>query len=110
MDEPTIGAPAPAGPLPAPAPNFRPKPTPPPAEARARIMSQYGRISTGNRPMVCPPGREGKVIFDTREAAEAAEAALRRDCGSKPQRIYECDRSKHGHLHLTGDLEGKPSR
>jgi hypothetical protein len=45
------------------------------------------------------PGSDGKVIYDTREAADAAAAEFAAD--GYPVRPYPCARSKHGHWHLT---------
>lgn len=43
---------------------------------------------------------EGKVIYDTREAAEACAAELR-ELGLARQWAYRCPRSRRGHHHLT---------
>lgn len=82
--------------------------------ARRKILRKYARVRMG-RPVFCGPSRaetqhgvdfgivrNGKVIFDNRELAEAAAAALRELTGEM-FRPYECPRSKRGHHHLTED-------
>lgn len=82
--------------------------------ARRKILRKYARVREG-RPVFCGPSREetrhgadfgikrnGKVIFDNREQAEAAAAALRALTGEM-LRPYACPRSKRGHHHLTHD-------
>jgi hypothetical protein len=82
--------------------------------ARRKILRKYARVRMG-RPVFCGPSRaetqygvdfgivrNGKVIFDNREQAEAAAAALRELTGEM-FRPYECPRSRSGHHHLTED-------
>lgn len=83
-------------------------------KARRKILRRYARMREG-RPVFCGPSRlekeqradygiirNGKVIFDTREQAEAAAAALLGLTGEM-FRPYACPRSRHGHHHLTHD-------
>jgi hypothetical protein len=83
-------------------------------KARRKILRKYARVREG-RPVFCGPSRDekrgradygivrnGKVIFDTREQAEAACTALRELTGEM-LRPYACPRSRHGHHHLTHD-------
>lgn len=86
------------------------------AQVRA-ITKRHARLVKGRGvytfPMRCQPSRDpavarergglgsaGKVIYDTREAAEAAAREIERIV---PERLYayECPRSSHGHHHLT---------
>jgi hypothetical protein len=80
-----------------------------------QILLRHARIR-GGRAVRCGPShaeedgtagywwraRQHKVIYDTREAAEAASAELTA-AGSAPSRPYPCPRSTHGHYHLTED-------
>jgi hypothetical protein len=93
-----------------PAPRPGPRPTPPPAAARIPILRRYARLyERGERkPVLC--GREHaarKVIFDSKDNAEAAAVELAAIDGGEPQRAYECELSRSGHYHLTTDLEGE---
>lgn len=70
-------------------------------------MDKYARKHRNGTVMRCTPGRYeetprsvGKVIYDSREAAEAARRELERLSTSVKHEIYECHRSKTGHLHL----------
>ena len=47
-------------------------------------------------------GTDGKVIYPTREAAEAAARELE-SLGARRLRPYLCARSRHGHFHLATD-------
>jgi len=82
--------------------------------ARRKILRKHARVHAG-RPVFCGPSRDemrgaadygirrnGKVIFDNREKAEAAAAALLALTGER-FRPYECPRSRRGHCHLTHD-------
>ncbi len=100
-----------------------PEPPPRPRDtnwsARQEILRRHARLwkSTKRKgaPMVCIPSKEekrlfrkspeandGKIIFDSREAAEAAARELEA-LGSKPMRSFACPRSKNDHFHLTTD-------
>ena len=52
-------------------------------------------------------GTDGKVIYPTREAAEAAARELE-SLGARRLRPYLCARSRHGHFHLTTDRAAVP--
>ncbi len=86
-------------------------------EARAEVLFRYGRLTRGGRPVFCRPSRaeiegralprqgpgsDGKVIYSTREDAEAAARELEA-LGARPLRPYLCGRSRGGHFHLTTD-------
>jgi hypothetical protein len=47
-------------------------------------------------------GTDGKVIYSTRESAEAAARELE-SLGARYLRSYRCGRSRGGHYHLTTD-------
>lgn len=79
---------------------------------REQLLKRYARMWPSGRhsgkPMFCTPKRggsqhsKGKAIFDTAEQAKAFAAEVRRLCGDKtPTWVYACDRSRHGHVHLT---------
>ena len=51
-------------------------------------------------------GTDGKVIYPTREAAEAAARELE-SLGARLLRSYRCGRSRGGHYHLTTDSAGE---
>jgi hypothetical protein len=85
--------------------------------ARAEVLNRYGRLTRAGRPIFCRPSRaeiegrvlprqnagsDGKVIYSTREDAEAAARELEA-LGAKPLRSYVCARSRGGHFHLTTD-------
>lgn len=85
--------------------------------ARGEILARHARLTRGGRPIFCAPSRaeirgaaiprqtrgtDGKVIYDSREEAEAAARELE-DLGARPLRSYLCGRSRHGHFHLTTD-------
>lgn len=85
--------------------------------ARAEILLRYARLATSGRPVFCTPSRaeldgvvapragrgtDGKVIYPSREAAEAAARELEQ-LGARYLRAYRCARSRHGHFHLTTD-------
>jgi len=75
-----------------------------PAEQRMAVLRAHARLGKGGRPSRCPGSRHlgvthgGKVIFNTRRAAEAAEVGLA-NLGSLRQDAYEC-RTNPGHWHL----------
>lgn len=82
------------------------------------VIRKYARMIDEDRYARCTPGfdewraahdRRGKTnephsaskaIYDSREAAEAAAAELTAIDGW-PLYAYPCERSKHGHYHLT---------
>lgn len=85
--------------------------------ARSEVLHRHARLTRNGRPIFCAPsqaelrgaviprqgrGTDGKVIYSTREAAEAAARELE-DLGTRPLRSYVCGRSRHGHYHLTSD-------
>lgn len=86
--------------------------------SRQAVWRKYARTFRSGNPRICVPGQmeirergwtvhtgsDGKVIYDTREQAEAAAKALRK-LGWPPLVAYPCDRSKHGHHHLTSKLD-----
>ncbi len=84
---------------------------------RAEVLNRYGRLTKAGRPIFCrpsraeiegwmplrqSPGSDGKVIYSTREDAEAAARELEA-LGARPLRSYICSRSRGGHYHLTTD-------
>lgn len=93
-----------------------PASTPPRAKTMRRqpILTKYCR-TYGGKIATCGPSpdvvlerqRHGmrplqrKVIFDTRENAEAAELEMRVFAGTAPKTAYQCPRSSRGHFHLT---------
>ena len=90
--------------------------------ARSEVLHRHARLSKKGRPVFCTPSRaeragmvvprqgsgtNGKVIYPTREAAEAAARELER-LGARTLRAYLCgrsgrDRSGGGHYHLASD-------
>lgn len=83
-------------------------------ERRGEVVVRYARLTGRDRPTFCSPSRaeqsgsvwlptgtgtDGKVIYPTREAAEAAARELE-ELGARRLRPYLCDRSRHGHFHL----------
>jgi hypothetical protein len=85
--------------------------------ARADVLVRHGRLTKAGRPIFCRPSRaeiegrvlprqnpgsDGKVIYSTREDAEAAARELE-ELGARPLRSYICARSQGGHFHLTTD-------
>ncbi len=83
-------------------------------EARSAVLHRHARLTRSGRPVFCTPSRDelagvvalrqgrgtdGKAIYPTREAAEAAARELE-GLGSRSLRPYLCDRSRHGHYHL----------
>ena len=86
-------------------------------ERRGDVVLRHARITGRGRPTFCSPSRaeqsgvvnlrsgsgtDGKVIYPTREAAEAAARELE-SLGARRLRPYLCARSRHGHYHLTTD-------
>jgi len=84
-------------------------------QARAEVLCRHARLTKAGRPIFCRPSRaevegralprsgsDGKVIYSTREAAEAAARELEA-LGARPLRSYLCARSRGGHYHLTTD-------
>ncbi|HVH20940.1 MAG TPA: hypothetical protein VNA11_00645 [Pseudonocardia sp.] len=91
--------------------------------ARREILCRHARLTKGGNPIFCAPSRaeragrvplrqtrgtDGKVIYSTREAAEAAARELE-SLGARPLRAYLCGRSRTGHFHLTTDTAARPS-
>lgn len=85
--------------------------------ARSEVLHRHARLTGSGRPIVCAPsqaemrgavisrqgrGSDGKVIYPSREAAEAAARELEQ-LGARPLRSYLCGRSRRGHFHLTRD-------
>jgi len=85
--------------------------------ARSEVLHRHARLTRSGRPIFCAPSRaelrgaviprqgrgtDGKVIYPTREAAEAAARELE-ELGARPLRPYLCGRSRNGHFHLTTD-------
>lgn len=85
--------------------------------ARAEVLLRYARLATSGRPVFCTPSRaeiagtvplrqsrgtNGKVIYGSREDAEAAGRELE-VLGANRLRAYRCSRSRSGHFHLTTD-------
>ncbi len=87
--------------------------------ARAVILKHCRKLRKSNKPMMCVAGwdeqvyrdthRQKKVknkyIFDSYEIADACATELVRTIGGKKLRPYPCERSKHGHHHLTSRQE-----
>lgn len=85
--------------------------------ARGEVLHRHARLAKNGRPVFCTPSRAeqagliapkqtrgttGKVIYSTREDAEAAARELEA-LGSRYLRPYLCGRSRSGHYHLTTD-------
>jgi hypothetical protein len=85
--------------------------------ARGDVLLRHARLASSGRPVFCTPSRaeldgdvapragrgtDGKVIYSTREAAEAAARELEA-LGARALRAYRCSRSRRGHFHLTTD-------
>lgn len=89
-------------------------------EIRA-LLAKYARISRGGRPMLCGPSvaerrvrdtyeawndvPKPRVIFDSRERAQAFADAVYALLGGRRQEPFACSRSKHGHHHLRAKKE-----
>ena len=86
-------------------------------ERRGEVVLRHARLTGQGRPTFCSPtraeqrgavflamgsGTDGKVIYPTREAAEAAARELE-TLGARRLRPYLCARSRHGHFHLATD-------
>jgi hypothetical protein len=86
-------------------------------QARSEVLHRHARLTKNGRPIFCRPSRaeiegsvlprqsrgtDGKVIYPTREAAEAAARELEM-LGARVLRSYLCGRSRGGHFHLTTD-------
>ncbi len=86
-------------------------------ERRGDVVLRHARLTGRGRPTFCSPtraeqsgaahlpagsGTDGKVIYPTREAAEAAARELEA-LGARSLRAYRCSRSRRGHFHLTTD-------
>jgi hypothetical protein len=85
--------------------------------ARGEVLMRHARLAASGKPVFCTPSRaeidglvapragrgtDGKVIYPTREAAEASARELEA-LGSRYLRAYRCGRSRRGHFHLTTD-------
>lgn len=85
--------------------------------ARGEVLIRHARLAASGRPVFCTPSRAeiagtaplrqspgttGKVIYGTREDAEAAARELE-ELGAHRLRAYRCSRSRGGHFHLTTD-------
>lgn len=85
--------------------------------ARSAVLHRHAKLMKNGRPVFCTPsiaelsglvpprqsrGTDGKVIYPTREAAEAAARELEA-LGARALRPYLCGRSRRGHFHLTTD-------
>lgn len=79
-----------------------------PVWCRSSHAERVARAEKSLRPL---PRR---VIYDSKEQAEACARELVETCGWRPQRAYACHRSAHGHHHLTSDVprqgKGSPRR
>lgn len=86
-------------------------------QARSEVLHRHARLTKNGRPIFCSPSRaeidgvalprqsrgtDGKVIYATREAAEAAARELE-SLGARVLRSYLCGRSRSGHFHLATD-------
>ena len=86
-------------------------------DARSEVLHRHAKKMKNGRPVFCTPsvaevsgrvpakqsrGTDGKVIYPTREAAEAAARELEA-LGARALRPYVCGRSRRGHFHLTTD-------
>ena len=84
------------------------------------MLHRHAKLMKNGRPVFCTPSRaemtgrvpprqsrgtDGKVIYPTREAAEAAARELEA-LGAGALRSYMCGRSRRGHFHLTTDADG----
>lgn len=110
-----------------PAPGAAPQDSPAMRDAaRGAILLRHARLTGNGRPVFCTPSRaelrgaviprqgrgtDGKVIYPTREAAEAAARELEA-LGARALRSYLCGRSRGGHYHLTTDTSAaaRPER
>ena len=85
--------------------------------ARGEVLLRHARLARSGRPVFCTPSRaeiagtvalrqgrgtSGKVIYGSREDAEAAARELE-TLGAHRLRAYLCNRSRGGHFHLTTD-------
>lgn len=90
--------------------------------ARSEVLHRHARLTGTGRPVFCTPsqaeiagvvalrqgrGTDGKVIYSTRAAAEAAARELER-LGARALRSYLCGRSRSGHFHLATDTAQRP--
>jgi hypothetical protein len=90
--------------------------------ARSEVLHRHARLTNAGRPVFCTPsqaelagvvalrqgrGTDGKVIYPTREAAEAAARELE-GLGARALRSYLCGRSRSGHFHLATDTAHRP--
>lgn len=80
------------------------------------ILAKYARISSTGTPIRCSQtfyertmrerynnliGIQEKIIYDSWEKAESALKEFTELNGNRPGQIYKCQRSKHGHCHIT---------
>lgn len=88
-----------------------PKPTMPHAARRMVVLRRHARPSRNGQPETCRQGKKLKVIFDTREAAEAAAVELlEADPTTRQQYAYPCPLSRHGHHHLASEPPAEEDR
>lgn len=91
---------------------------------RAEVVLRYARLRSDGGPQFCQPTRaeaagqiprrqgsrtDGKVIYPDRDSAEQAGREFE-TLGSMPMRSYRCNRSHHGHYHLTRDTSALARR
>lgn len=85
--------------------------------ARGEILHRHARLTSHGHPILCHPsgvevdgkllprqgvGSYGKVIYASRESAEAAARELE-SLGARALRSYRCEHARRGHYHLTTD-------
>lgn len=95
-----------------------------PVEVRHAILDRFARLKPSGKPVLCvptraelsggrprvnTPGNDGKIIFDTRELAEACAKEFLA-VGGVPQIAYRCNRGKRGHHHLRRETSTAKSR
>lgn len=74
------------------------------------IVRRHARLFPNSYPIRCKaaliedrPGGKPKIIYDTKEQAEAARIEFEALPQAVYLRAYPCQRSLHGHYHLTTD-------
>lgn len=74
------------------------------------IARRHARLLPSGFPMKCRaalienrPNSKPKIIYDNKEAAEAARIEFENLPNATYLRAYPCQRSLHGHYHLTSD-------
>ncbi len=92
-------------------------------EQRRAVIVKWARLRPSGRPVFCIPSKaereglvgrkqsevsDGKVIYDSRTAAEACAADMAALGGRWATcRAYQCARSRTGHWHLTHGVFGR---